>query len=106
MFNLEQSIADWRKQMLAAGIKTPAPLDELEIHLREDVALQIRIGSTEQEAFNSAVEKIGQAYALKTEFRKAGIPVEMRFVQLAGIACAAVAGLFFAVDSACAVNRP
>ena len=37
MFNLDQSITEWRRQMLAAGIKTPALLDELESHLRDDV---------------------------------------------------------------------
>jgi len=30
MFNLESSIARWREQMLAAGIQSPVPLDELE----------------------------------------------------------------------------
>ena len=30
MFDLEKAITDWRKQMLAEGIKTPLPLDELE----------------------------------------------------------------------------
>ena len=42
MFNLEQSIADWRRQMLAAGIKMPVPLEELESHLREDIAQQMQ----------------------------------------------------------------
>ena len=37
MFDLEQSIRNWRKQMLAAGIKSPVPLDELEIHLRDEI---------------------------------------------------------------------
>ena len=37
MFDLEQSITNWRKQMLAAGIKSPVPLEELEIHLREEI---------------------------------------------------------------------
>ena len=94
MFDLEQSIADWRRQMLAAGIKTPVPLEELESHLREEIARLTKSGSNELEAFNSAVQKIGQARALKTEFKKAGIPLEMRFVNLLGIACGAVAGLF------------
>ena len=94
MFDLEKSIADWRQQMLAAGIKTPVPLEELESHLREEIEQQMKSGLGGLEAFNSAVQKIGQARALKLEFKKAGIPVEMRFVQLAGIACAAVAGLF------------
>jgi hypothetical protein len=44
MFNLEQSIIEWRKQMLAAGIKTPVPLDELEIHLREEIERQMASG--------------------------------------------------------------
>jgi hypothetical protein len=29
MFNVEPAIAEWRKQMLAAGIKTPVPPEEL-----------------------------------------------------------------------------
>jgi hypothetical protein len=29
MFKLEQSIMEWRRQMLAAGIKAPVPLEEL-----------------------------------------------------------------------------
>jgi hypothetical protein len=80
--------------MLAAGIKTPVPLEELEIHLRDEIERQAASGLNAQKAFEIATEKIGQAHTLKLEFKKAGIPVEMRFVQLAGIACAAVAGLF------------
>ena len=72
MFNLEQSIADWRRQMLAAGIKTPVPLEELEIHLREEIEQQMKSGLSEQDAFNSTVQKIGEAGLLKTEFKKAG----------------------------------
>jgi hypothetical protein len=72
MFDLENSIADWRKQMLAAGIKTPVPLDELENHLREEIERQMKSGLSEQEIFNSAIQKIGQVGLLKTEFKKAG----------------------------------
>jgi hypothetical protein len=93
MFNLEQSIVGWRQHMLAAGIKTPVPLEELEIHLRDEIEQQMKSGLSEREAFDSAARKIGQARVLKSEFNKAGVPVEMRFVQLTGMACAAVAGL-------------
>jgi leader peptidase (prepilin peptidase)/N-methyltransferase len=72
MFNLEQSIANWRRQMLAAGIKTPVPLEELEGHLREDVEQQMRSGLNAQQAFQVAVQRIGQAGALKREFAKVG----------------------------------
>lgn len=72
MFNLEQAIADWRNQMLAAGIKSPVPLEELETHLREEIEQQMKSGLNEQEAFNHVVEKIGQPSLLKTEFKKIG----------------------------------
>jgi hypothetical protein len=71
MFNMEQAIADWRRQMLAAGIKTPVPLEELEGHLRAEIEQQIKFGSNEQDALNSAVQKIGQPQAIEKEFAKA-----------------------------------
>jgi hypothetical protein len=70
MFDLEEAIAEWRRQMLAAGIKAPVPLEELEIHLREEIEGQVKSGLHEQEAFNFAVNKIGQAFELKAEFAK------------------------------------
>jgi len=69
MFNLEQAIADWRQQMLAAGIKTPAPLEELEIHLREEIEHQRKSGLGEQESFEISVQRIGQPKILKEEFK-------------------------------------
>jgi hypothetical protein len=70
MFNLEQAIAEWRRQMLAAGLKTPAPLDELESHLRDDLELQIKSGRSEADAFKTAMQKIGQPCVVQNEFRK------------------------------------
>jgi len=70
MFNLETAIADWRKQMLAAGIKTPVPLEELEGHLCEEIERRMNSGLNEQHAFEIAVRQIGQASALKNEFKK------------------------------------
>ena len=72
MFNLDQAIAEWRRQMLSAGIKSPVPLEELEIHLREDVEQGMRSGLTAQAAFETAVQRMGQADGLKAEFKKAG----------------------------------
>jgi hypothetical protein len=70
MFNLEQAIADWRRQMLAAGIKTPVPLEELESHLREEIERQTKSGLNEAEAFNCAVQKIGEVQVIQNEFKK------------------------------------
>lgn len=69
MFNLEQSIAQWRRQMLATGISA-LELDELEIHMREEVARQMQLGIKEQEAFETAVSQIGKGAELKREFAK------------------------------------
>ncbi|HEX3856600.1 MAG TPA: DUF1648 domain-containing protein [Verrucomicrobiae bacterium] len=46
------------------------PLEELEIHLREEIEQQMQSGLDEAEAFNSAVQKIGHAYNLQMEFKK------------------------------------
>jgi hypothetical protein len=70
MFNLEQAIAEWRREMIAAGIKTPVPLEELESHLREDVEQQRRTGVDTEEAFRLAAERIGKAENVREEFGK------------------------------------
>jgi hypothetical protein len=70
MFNLEQSIAEWRRQMLAAGIKWPVPLEELESHLREEIERQMKSGMGEQQAFEIAALQIGEAVGIKSEFGK------------------------------------
>ena len=92
MFNLDHAITEWQKQMLAAGIKTPVPLEELEIHLREDIAQQIQSGLSAQQAFGIAVKTIGQAPEIKREFKKIGAPMEMqKIIKLAGVICFAIA---------------
>lgn len=72
MHNLEQSIAEWRKTMLAApgaGVSHDT-IDELENHLRENVEQLVRSGMTEREAFLRAVEQLGGAPTLASEFQK------------------------------------
>jgi hypothetical protein len=69
LFDLEKSIADWRRQMLAAGIKTPVPLEELESHLREEIERQIKLGFDGQEAFEISAQRIGRPESLKNEFK-------------------------------------
>ena len=82
MFNLEKSIAEWRKQMLVSGIKSPVPLEELEIHLREEIEQQVKSGLGEQRAFEATVQQIGQATVLKTEFSKVSETIYERLKQL------------------------
>ncbi|MDB6020719.1 MAG: clpC [Pedosphaera sp.] len=70
MHDLETAIATWRQQMQAGGIKNPGVLNELENHLREDVAMQVLGGMDAQQAFEAAVRRIGEAGALRAEFAK------------------------------------
>jgi hypothetical protein len=70
MFDLEKAIVEWRNQMLATGIKSPVPLDELESHLRDEIARQIERGLDEQRAFEVSCARIGCAADLKREFAK------------------------------------
>ena len=70
MFDLEESIKEWRRQMLSAGIKTPVPLEELESHLREDIEQQVRAGADVAHAFEIAAQHIGRPAPLKKEFMK------------------------------------
>jgi len=70
MFNLKEAITNWRRQMIAGGIKTPGVLDELESHLREDIDQQIKAGLTEESAFVVAIKRLGKSDALYQEFDK------------------------------------
>lgn len=94
MFNLEQSITEWRQKMLAAGISTPVPLEELENHLREEVERQIKSGLSEPDAFNSAVQQIGRARTLKDEFAKVDEMTEIKEVLKLKLVWALLAAAF------------
>src|SRR5882762_4742893 len=72
MFELDQAITEWRRQMIADGIKTPALLDELESHLQEDVERQMQAGMSVEEAFHAAIQHLGKSGALTDEFAKVG----------------------------------
>ena len=80
MFNLEQAIADWRQNMLACGIETPVPMEELELHLREEMVRRVRAGENPQSAFEAAVQQFGAAGSLTTEFSKVNSPLSMKSI--------------------------
>src|SRR3954471_24405351 len=72
MFELDQAIAGWRRQMTADGLKCSGVLDELESHLREEVERQVGSGLDVKQAFCAAIEQLGPPRALTTEFAKVG----------------------------------
>jgi len=70
MFELEQAISDWRKELRARGIKASETLDELESHLRDDLEQETGSGIGARQAFDTARARMGKTCALKTEFQK------------------------------------
>jgi hypothetical protein len=71
MFNLDHAVEKWRERMFAAGIIKSTSLDELESHLRDHIARLTREGKGVEDAFDAAIQKIGQIDVLKKEFAKA-----------------------------------
>lgn len=78
MFDLEQSIREWRWQMLGDGIGSPVPLEELEVHLREDIEQRVKSGLNQKKAYKAAVREIGQGGALQIEFKKVASPSKIK----------------------------
>jgi hypothetical protein len=94
MFDLEQAIANWRRELAASGLGSSEVIDELESHLRDDLeeqAEQARGNSDEERVFRMAVQRIGQAAVLEAEFHKVGgikrvqERLKVAFLTLAGI---------------------
>jgi len=94
MFNLDQAITEWRRQMIAGGIKTSAVLDELESHLREDAERQMHSGMNQRQVFEAAARRIGDSDLLKAEFAKIAGLQKVRPAQVIGIGCSVFAGLY------------
>jgi hypothetical protein len=97
MFNLNEAITEWRRQMLAAGIQAPVPLEELENHLRDDVEEQMRSGLNAQQAFEVAAQRIGPGAALLLEFGKIAGPKPGMRRMLVRAFCVVFAGFCFVV---------
>jgi len=93
MFDLEQSIADWRRQMLAAGVKTPVPLEELESHLREEIERQVKSGLSEPIAFEVSVKQVGQPQSLRNEFQKVERNIMKRYTSSRFLGSYIIAGI-------------
>jgi hypothetical protein len=91
MFDLERAISEWRGQLASKGLNSPDVLDELESHLREDAQQHVRLGSSQEQAFNAAVQRFGAREALKNEFKKISGGAEWlaRLMGLVGIALVA-----------------
>jgi len=70
MRDLEKQIAAWRQNMAKAAGHRPEVLEELELHLRDEIDRLVRSGRSESDAFQTAVSGLGTPGALGAEFEK------------------------------------
>ena len=105
MFNLDHAISEWRKQMLAAGIKTPVPLEELENHLREEIELETKSGLNEQKAFEISIQRIGQPKMLQSEFKKSERKQMKRIIIVSAGVIGVAVGMAFVTPAVAKYNE-
>jgi hypothetical protein len=71
MFNLEQAIENWKRQLAAGGAIDSAAIEELESHLRDAVEAKMREGVSADLAFYKSLAELGETETLKGQFRAA-----------------------------------
>jgi putative ABC transport system permease protein len=70
MFDLEKAIIHWRKILNKNDALEDGYKEELENHLRDKIDYLMGQGLTEKEAFEEAVQKIGEAHIIGSEYFK------------------------------------
>ena len=69
-FDLQKALATWRHTLEHNHIFTTDDLDELEQHLRDQIASQIANGAPEKAAFRHALHEMGAYTSAEAEYRK------------------------------------
>ena len=70
MKKLEKNIKQWRKSLDKNEALEDGYKEELENHLRDKIEYLVGLGSSEEEAFEEAVAKIGQVDSIGSEYFK------------------------------------
>ncbi len=70
MFDLDKTIARWRKRLTSAPAMEPGYVSEIESHLRDKIDTLMAKGRNAEEAFSEAVEALGESGLVGAEFAK------------------------------------
>jgi ABC-type transport system involved in cytochrome c biogenesis permease subunit len=93
MFDLNRQIEAWKKGF-AKSACTSDELEELECHLREEIAASVAMGRAEEQAFHESVARLGDPAAVSGEFAKNERPPRMDSVVIrAGSVLVCLVGL-------------
>jgi putative ABC transport system permease protein len=68
--NLDHTIAEWRQTYEGQRRYSTQDIDELESHLRDEIAFRIDEGMSERDAFREAISEVGEAWSGEVEYRK------------------------------------
>ena len=66
---IDKKIREWRDYCLSSGCISDSDIDELEDHLREEIASLIQKSLSEEEAFLIAVRRMGNLPSIAKEFK-------------------------------------
>lgn len=70
MSDLSQKISNWRIQILQKGILEESDINELEVHIREQIEQLKDSELSEDEAFLVAIHRLGDPELLSSEYKK------------------------------------
>jgi hypothetical protein len=79
MFDLNNGIQEWRKELSGTGCCYSKDIEELESHLREETESLTATGLSQEEGFLVARHRLGKAEALGREFSKINTWAVWRF---------------------------
>jgi hypothetical protein len=101
MADLEDRIAKWRNALATAMADRPDVVDELEDHLRQDLDALTRAGRTPDEAWDTAILRLGDCAALAREFARSAragwLPTRRVALVLLGVCGLPLVALLLAV---------
>ena len=70
MFDLEKAIATWRASLTWKRSIDKQDRDELERHIRDAVEAGVAEGMSEEDAFRTAIRRMGHLPQIEQEYRK------------------------------------
>lgn len=70
IFNIENSIRNWKKKLRKNRTLEDGYIEELEQHLRDEIERNVNTGMSEEEAFKNAVRNVGEVEAIDDEYFK------------------------------------
>jgi ABC-type transport system involved in cytochrome c biogenesis permease subunit len=82
MFDLNQEIDRWKRAFTTKGTCSKDELEELESHLREEIAAMVAAGHSHEAAFRQSVARLGDAAAVCGEFAKIERPLLWDYVAI------------------------